>query len=149
MSISCQSAASLLPRFGTLESTGHSPLRTCYISVRSYTVSLHDEMSDPHGQSSSTSQPSPDPVDFAFYGMFLFISLLMRVLHPSPSVHTLELTCPGLSPTIQTGTSVPFPCHLPSLIPLGIPRSMLQPLSYFLGPCCCHAHVYQRGSANV
>lgn len=148
MSVSCQSAASLLPRFGTLESMGHSPLRTCYISVRSYTVSLHDEMS-PLGQSSSTSQPSPGPVDFASYVMFLFISLLMRVLHPSPSVHTLELACPWSIPHNTDGDQCAFsmpppqphsPWH-PSFHAAAtelFPRPLLLPCSHLsTGFCKC------------
>lgn len=127
----------------------HSPHVTSLWGA-TMSVSLHDEMSVPLGQSSSTSQLSPGPVDFASYVMFLFISLLMHVLRPSPSVHALELASPWPIPHNTDGDQCAFSMPPPQPhSPACIPGSMLRPLSYFLDSCCCHAHICQWGSANV
>ena len=113
-------------------------------------VSVHDEMSVPLGQSSSTSQPSPGPIDIASYVMFLFISLLMHVLRPNPSAHALKLASPWPIPHSTDRDQCAFSMPPPQPhSPAGIPGPMLQPLSYFLGSCCCHAHICQQGPASV
>lgn len=144
MSFSCQSATSLLPHFGTLKPmcvTHHFP-RVTYISVRSHTIC----------------QLAWQNVWSTWTKLFHFIACRLCLLR---NVHLPPFLCVSFAPAqVFTPSSWPAPglsplyrwrpgCISHANSPACLPGSMLQPLSYFLGSRCCHAHIYQRGSAHV